>query len=437
MPRSTNPVVPVQFDLQEVVVTNYAGKEVNLSVVGAIVNIYENMVANCLSGDILINDANNIIAKFPIVGQERLRIKYVTRGKTNKESEISLEFEIYKVERSGKQEERRNEAYVLYFCSPEGILNSRLKMSKAYSGDPAEIIGDILQSSHGLQSEKFYSYTPSKYNESIVIPYWSPFQAINFLQRKCISSEYAGASYVFYETTREFRFEPLEQMYKQEPVKKFYYKPNNVFNDKQQRDYEYESTRIDKFSRGSHFDSLKNMSDGMYSGRLITHDIMTRKVEVIDFNLMDEYENFSHIEGEAGSTGQKLRIPASIAPDKYGKRLSDYSTANVNFYPKHTSLFEEGYNNRPEEWFNQRRSQLKQLDSLSITIGVAGDSDLTVGKIVEVRIPSEERLEDAEEKYDPILSGKYLITAIAHTMSRAGYDMVIKLNKDSYGKPLA
>lgn len=434
--KSTTPVVPVQFDLQEVVITNYAGREVNISAVGAIINIYEDMIQNCLSGDIIVHDANNLIANLPIIGQEKLRISYVTKGKNRKESEITQEFMIYKVTRQGKKEERRSESYMLHFCSPEGYMNSRIKMSRALSGDPAIMIGDILQSDYGLRSEKYYAYMPTKFTENIVIPYWSPFQAINYLQKRAISEQHTGANYVFYETTREFRFEPLEELFKQQPIKTLVYAPNNVFNDKQQRDYSYEASRIENFSRNSNFDSLKNISDGMYSGKLITHDILNKNVEVIDFNLMDEYDKMGHIEGDVGKTGQQSRIPASIKPDQFGLRIGDYDTSAVNFFPKHESMFEQGYTNRPEQWFNQRRSQLKQLDSLSLTVGIAGDSDLTVGKIVEVKIPSEENLDKATEKYDPILSGRYLVTSIAHSMSRSGYDMVLKLNKDSYGKPL-
>jgi len=79
---------------------------------------------------------------------------------------------------------------------------------------------------------------------------------------------------------------------------------------------------------------------------------------------------------------------------------------------------------------------LKQLDGISITIGVTGDSNLKVGQMVDVFILSDEDLDKATDPFDKILSGKYLITSIAHTMSRAGYDMVIRLNKDSIRVPL-
>lgn len=440
MTESSNVVSPSQFKIDGVFLTNYSGVELNISYVGATINIYEDMLADCLSGEIIINDANNLIANFPIVGQEKLRISYQTLAKSGKSSQISLEFYIYGIERSDKSTESRNEVYTLHFCSKEAILNTRKRISKALSGDPTELIGDILQQDFGLQSGKMYRYVKSKFIENVVIPYWTPFQAINWLQKRAIPENYSGASFMFYETTRGFRCEPLEAMYERKSVKAFYYSPHNFFPEEGRRDYQYEATKIDRFSRSPHFDSLSDLSGGKYSSHLITHDIFTKKITFTEFNLIDKYEEFKHCEGDTGKTGQKLKIPVSIKPDENKKRISDYPVSKIEFYPTHDKIFNSDdapdTRSKPEDWVSQRTSMLAQLDGISITIGVPGDSELRVGQMVDVFIPSDENLEKADDKYDKILSGKYLITSIAHTMSRAGYDMIIRLNKDSIRNPL-
>lgn len=429
-------VSPSQFKIDNVVLVNYMGVELNISYVGAIINIYEDILANCLSGEIIINDANNLIANFPIIGQEKLRLSYSTLAKSGRKSEIALEFSIYGIQRHDKGTESRNEVYTLKFCSNEAILNAKKRVSKSLSGDPADLIGDILQEDFGLQSEKFYAFTKTKFVENLVVPYWTPFQTINWLQKRAVSDKYSGASFLFYETTREFRFEPMEEIFTKESVKRFIYSPHNYSPEAGRKDYQYEESKIDRFSRAPHFNVLSDMQDGKYGSHLVTHDVFSKKITFTDFNLFDEYEDYKHCEGDSGKSGQKLKLPVSVVQDQYGKRLSDYPTSHIEFYPTHEKMFVTETRSQPEDWVQKRRSQFKQLDGISITIGVVGDSDLRVGQMVDVYIMSDENLETAEDKYDKILSGKYLITSIAHSMSRAGYDMVIRLNKDSIRVPL-
>jgi hypothetical protein len=325
----------------------------------------------------------------------------------------------------------------LQFCSNEAIVNANKKLSKSLSGDPAELIGDILQEEYGLNSEKQYMFTRSKYKENVVVPYWTPFQTINWLQKRAISEKYAGATFMLYETTREFRFEPLEAMFERDSVKRFIYSPHNYFPSVGRRDYQYEESKIDRFSRAPHFNVLSDMSGGKYGSHLATNDIFFKKITFTDFNLIDNYDDYIHCEGKAGNTGQQIKLPVSKAKDIYGKTKSEYPTSHIEFYPTHEKIYDTtDLRSKPEEWVSQRLSQLKQLDGISITIGVTGDSNLTVGQMVDVFILSDEDLDKATDPFDKILSGKYLITSIAHTMSRAGYDMVIRLNKDSIRVPL-
>lgn len=431
-----NAVTPSQFKIDSVILVNYMGVELNISYVGAIINIYEDILANCISGNIVLNDANNLIANFPIIGQEKLRISYSTLAKSGRKSEIALEFSVYGIQRHDKSDESRNEVYTLEFCSNEAILNAKKRISKSLSGDPAELVGDILQEEYGLNSEKNYAYTKSKCVENLVVPYWSPFQTINWLQKRAISDKYKGATYMLYETTREFRFEPLEAMFERESVKRFIYSPHNFFPEAGRRDYKYEESKIDRFSRAPHFNVLADMRDGKYGSHLVTHDVFSKKITFTDFNLIDTYDDYVHCEGAAGKSGQGIKIPVSKSKDQYGKSMSEYPTSHIEFYPTHEKMFVTETRSTPEEWVSQRISQLQQLDGISITVGVSGDSDLTIGQMVDVFILSDEDLSKADDPYDKIISGRYLITSIAHTMSRAGYDMVIRLNKDSVRVPI-
>jgi len=64
-------------------------------------NIYESMFDECITGNIVVNDSRNILAKLPIVGYETVKVVYYideeVAGGTRGSSEYSKTFKIRSV----------------------------------------------------------------------------------------------------------------------------------------------------------------------------------------------------------------------------------------------------------------------------------------------------------------------------------------------------
>jgi hypothetical protein len=77
-------------------------------------------------------------------------------------------------------------------------------------------------------------------------------------------------------------------------------------------------------------------------------------------------------------------------------------------------------------------SFFKNLEKYKVQIEVAGRTDYTVGMIVDLNIPKISQItkEDADTR-DLIISGKYLVSAMTHYISRSQHTCKMELVKNS------
>ena len=123
-----------EYDLTDLRLYTGSGEVINLSLSYQMIDIYENIFSNGLTGTITIVDTNNLIMNAPITGQEFLSFKITTPTLDN----VPIDFTehvmaVYKID--ARKAERGNEVFQLHFCSPELLRNSRTRLSKAYKGN--------------------------------------------------------------------------------------------------------------------------------------------------------------------------------------------------------------------------------------------------------------------------------------------------------------
>ena len=86
--------------------------------------------------------------------------------------------------------------------------------------------------------------------------------------------------------------------------------------------------------------------------------------------------------------------------------------------------------NLVESWMLQRASQLNQLNYFKLKLSVPGDTLITIGDIIEFRLPLINSKIKGEKNENPYYSGRYLITAIRHQMNTSKYEMVLEATRD-------
>src|ERR1700712_2880793 len=64
--------------------TNHAGETLDIREIFLELNIVNSIFENCIYGTMLVNDANSILTRFPIIGEEIIEIQFNTPGNTAK-----------------------------------------------------------------------------------------------------------------------------------------------------------------------------------------------------------------------------------------------------------------------------------------------------------------------------------------------------------------
>ena len=489
-------------------------------------NIYEDVFASCLTGDITITDGMGLMENVPIIGEETINIHVKTSGiKREREEQttgpfkgslsegiINLKFRVYKISGLTKMNEGMW-MYKLHLISEEAIINLKSKVAKS-ALDPATLeqrrisatVKNIYQQYYkrgrNPTTVKKFFIEPTRNLTNIIIPNQTPFKAFNFLASRSVSAgkHAVGSSFVFYETVKGFFFismetlmagggtgyrsemgegdgKEMEYTVPEEPVRETYtVQPKKLFAKQDNlKNVAIEMTAVDEYKFYSNFDVIKNLQEGMYSNRLLTHDLVRMKYDTLDFNYMHP-ENTEKIVTEDETTGatEVVDVKSMGAEQKNfhdnfthlgkGRLCSENQFAMgspesvISFYPTnfgHDVRFKDdigaegvhggapgGLNiipNRVEQWMQSRMVQSQQINNIKLSIRAPGLSTRTVGDLIEFKMPTqflEDRTGITPSAHHTYLSGYYLITKLRHHFTTEKYEIEFEAIKDALNSPV-
>ena len=525
------------YELQTLTLTSPNRKGyIDLKAAWSEFNIYEDIFADCLTANIRLVDGIGLMESVPIIGEETINIKFKTAGITKQREElgsspfagsqnegiINLKFRVIKISDIAKLNDGMI-SYKLSLISEEYILNLKQKVKKT-SLDPVSleprVVSDVVRSLYkqffekGRISKKIF-IEPTKNPTNLIIPNYTPFKAFNFLASRAVSAgkHAVGSSFVFYETVNGFFFVSLETLMAgggtgyggsqhegavmaapgaprttelvytapENPVKEVY-----VVRSKRTRDASdpfkniaLEMTAVDDYTFSSNFDVLENLSKGMYTNTLLTHDLVRMTYDRLQFDMYDVNELGTDVITAIPGGPDVMEIKEFVKAAKDARTISDTFThlekgklctpnqdalrkqptkeeALLCFYPtnlNHDVVFGEdlgaeavsGGNksslnivpNRVEQWMQSRLVQSQQFNNIKLNIRAAGFSTRTVGDLIEFRLPTQD-VTGRGTAADPhkYLSGFYLITKLRHHFTAEKYEIEFEAIKDSLTMPV-
>jgi len=329
------------YELQVLTLTSPNRKGyINLKAAWSDFNIYEDMFADCLTANIQIVDSIGLMESVPIIGEETINIKVKTAGIKKQREEntsgpfagsqnegiIDLKFRVTKISDITKLNEGTL-SYKLSLISEEYILNLKQKVKKS-SLDPVSLeprrVSEVVRSLYKQFFEKGRSAVskkifiePTKNPTNLIIPNYTPFRAFNFLASRAVSAgkHAVGSSFVFYETIKGFFFVSMETLMAgggsgytaevkmsapgtprteelvytapDEPIKEIYGVTAKRLRDNEDdtQNIAAEMVGVDTYQFSSNFDVLENLSKGMYTNTLLTHDLVRMTYDKLHFDL--------------------------------------------------------------------------------------------------------------------------------------------------------
>lgn len=434
------------------VIDQYALKDVNLITPTATISLkalmielsyYEDIFNPVTSGKILLNDSISLIERSGLCGNEFLKLTFERSEKASKKSEFSRYFRIYRV---GERllENHSTESYTLHFCSEELFLSEQIKVSKSYKNKKiSEIINDILKNYLKIP-EKRLNIDESDGLYDIIVPFKKPFEAINWMANLAQPLGYEGADYLFFENQDGFNFLSLQKLFKKQIYTSYIYNPNNAGNFTIGGITTTELGRslvgIKSYKFLDTFDSLYGTVTGSFANRTLIVDPLTRSFKDVKY----DYKNYF-------DKSQKLNKTPVIGDIK--NRLGKYPHENYDGVYKvvlsNTRQKEaEWLKTKPSEVANDimaeifvpyRTAQKALLTYSRIKLSLSGDPQLSVGKLVQVYLPSnvsrKGELGYNEGMTNPYNTGKYIVTGVRHIIDvNMRYEMVVEVAKDSFSE---
>jgi len=428
---------PGQYSLTDVVLVSYRSTQgdniadkIGVDSLVADLNIFESIYNKTLSGNIVLVDNTNVVGRLPLTGNERLEFKFFTPS-----SPFGYDFTeksghplyVYKIQnRTGINP--RTQMYIIHFCSKEMIENELKVVSNAQTGIYSDMVANIVKNPVFLGSNKNLFFEPSNGLHKQVFNRLRPFDSIDQISQLTISTKFNNAGYYFYETSRGFNFRSLESMLAVEsntarPVlARFKPKPANISDARGEKDIKNEMQVVMNYKILDQFDTLKNLRNGVYASRLISHDQLNKTWQETDFNYEINYGKNFHTEINMDGTREtdKGILPKYI---REGSSLSDFAESTLYLWPNTTATHNtiDGKEISTPDIKNivqQRLSQRLAFQSFKLQITVNGFTGIQAGDLITFEMPSyEARSGNEPYDYDAFMSGRYLITSVRHELN--------------------
>jgi hypothetical protein len=375
--------------------------------VGGIV-LYEDLFSPFISGTIFIKDTFDLPGLFGRSGLNRVRLD-ISTPTIEKQNHISATFHIY------KHSDRvltgdRSQQYSFHFISEESIPNQK-KISKSYSGSPSELVNRIVRDE--FRSRKPVYMTPSTNSTKYVSNFWTPTQNITFLSEHSRSSN--GDNYIFFENRDGFNFLCLNDLANRQikPLQEF----SNIdsIGRNGQKDINLDYQTIISINVDTIFDYIRDLDSGIIKSKLYISDPVLKRFKIKNFEL---------------STDKKQLLNKNrLYTDKV---VTDSEFTVMNGIRQYNTMSSGDASNF--EYYQRRLSQIRQFQSSKVEIEVLGRTDYTVGKKVHLDINKIRSFTDGDDQaefQDKILSGYYIISAVAHKFSLEKHICSLELIKDS------
>jgi len=414
------------------------------------ISYVEDITLQCISGEIILADVQDIRTVLPLTGMERLELKFYTPGsglgdRVEAIEETSDPYYVYKIEKvrpSGGT--GRQQVYKLHFTSREAYRNSLFRVSQAFTGPVEDAVLKIVKSPDYLDSRKPLYIEETKTNSKYVIPNKKPFNAIHFLAKESISKNYNNSNYLFFETMSGFHFRSIESLmalggHTARPVKeKYHLQPANV-RVEGERDIEKDMRSVMSYSFVDPVNQLENLNSGLFSSRVIQHDMFNKTITEYDFDYHTSFANYFHTEHADGAkTGIKFIQPYAYF-DNTKKLFSEQPLQKLMVTSDTVNLHNDYKRPNRSEIIQNSQSQRQQLLNNNLILNVPGNTKIHAGDMISFTLPYAKPVgPDEKQELNPYFAGRYLVLQIKHMISRENdkHEMVLRCTKDSVNTTL-
>jgi hypothetical protein len=422
-----------QFKITELSIITKLGK-FDIGSIFDELNIFDSMLMPSISGNIVVRDGVGLSEKLYFDGSDYISIN-ISKSGEGELTNFKRSFRIYK-QTDRKNINQSSEMYVLHFVSEEFIYSLQQKINQSFTGTYNESAAIILQNYLKVppNADKIALLEPTQGVHSFIIPNLSPFDALKWIAYRAVDSANLP-NYLFFQNKYGYNFVSLSTLITKETIADINFNPKNLGKNTQIKEETFGAYDVRVISQ---FNLAENIMEGVYAGKFIGFDILTRQLKEDKISFLDVYAKGKHLNKNPNVTDAKnkdnLNVDAmhnskvSLYPIASSRKYDTYTKSNDNL----TSTIIDDTDN----YIFQRNSILNNLTQTKLRITLPGNFALTSGFNVLVKYPSRSIVDDSSDPYDKTLYGKYLIVATRHIIKYDKHETILEVASDSTNRPL-
>ena len=436
-PRSSTPSLP-----KTILITSNEDESKQVDLVGGLISIayFENLMSDTIRATITFTDTGtgssdkikeSILEGLPIVGQERVVLKFEDNNKVTIGDKPELVMYVNKV--TPISDDTRKTQIQLDLVSAEFIRNEKTRITKRYDGKISDHVKQLLTegNSIGLKTKKDVSDIDETLNNyNYIGNNKKPFYIINWLSRKSISAQNQkkgkSAGYFFFETADGYHFKSIDSLFAQEQKKSI------IFNETPGIPEGYDLKALE-YSKDNNVNVQNKLKMGAYTTRTVLFDPFTTYYEVVTPNAAED-------EDDLKLGGKKL----PKLNDEFNNEEANKEFTRTTYYLLDKGTLATGDTTQQLEKKDEQNFEYKDILNQSImrynqffastaNVTIPGDFSLHAGEMVYLDVPQLE--EKKAENVSKQNSGLYIIAGLTHYIHVIeGTFTKLSLARDSFGK---
>ena len=383
------------------------GKDISEAVTSA--HVFQDMFAPTTTAVVKLADTTNLLMTIPIRPGSTIKIELETDLGFVGDGSQTWDFIIHKVG-DKSVDNSKHQTYSLYAADKSFVVNQTKRISRSFKNKlTTEIVSTVITEFLGENVDLHKS--DNKLN--VIVPMWTPFYTMSWLLKTSFKDN--AADYAFYQKwDRTFAFKSFEVLYTSKSEHcgiTFKIRPTNMHNDQGDTLFDY-SVIINNY-HFDHFDALSNLASGFYKNKNVSYDFINKEWSEKTFTFGDD--------NPADKAMMQVDMPELLSSDE----------VNISFIPKYPKMFDSGesYLDSADTWQTSRKSALMKFNQEKLMIQFAGSAEAAkwFGQSCDVDLPAQDSL--TTEQYDRKRRGRYVITAMAHSIGKDTYVINAELVK--------
>ena len=422
-----------EYNIKKLSISSKVG-EYDLSGMFDELNIFDSLLNPCMSGNILVRDSLGLLEKIFLDGSEFINIQITkSRGDSLDDyTSFDKSFRIYKIS-DRIPNSMTSESYILHFMSEEYIYSEQQKVEQAFEGNYNQMASIVLTKYLKVpnKEKKIGIIEKTRGLHSVVIPNLSPFDTLNWLAKRSVN-ETGSPDFIFFQNKVGYNFVSLSTLLKQPGLFKVNFSPKNLTTEFSNELFGATSVKVI-----SQFNLPETIKSGMYAGRFIGFDTLTRKIKIQEINFLDIYNKSNHAN----------KYPnINTSQNKDGLDMASMYKSKVIVYPfqseRANNSWTKQYDSKTANLFDdtdnyvfQRKAIIYNLMQTRIQLTLPGNFVLSSGFNLNLNFPPR-NASNQIDGMDESLNGKYIILAARHMFKQNKHETVLEVATDSTNRPL-